>query len=79
MSPRGKTSDRATSHQTDSNDKRESAGQYCGHSHAPRHCGSVRRMARCVRNVRTKNTSQSCVEVVDLERLEGSYGYSRYQ
>ena len=39
VSHRGKTSDRATSHQTGSNDKRESVCQYCGQSHAPRHWG----------------------------------------
>ena len=32
------TSHRHTSHQTGSNDKRESACQYCGHSHDPRQC-----------------------------------------
>ena len=38
VSHRGKTSHRHTSHQTGSNDTRESACQYCGQSHAPRHC-----------------------------------------
>ena len=32
----------------------------------------VRRMERCVRNVRAETTSQSCVEVVDRESLAGS-------
>ena len=38
MSHRGKTYHRPTSHRTGSNDKQESACQYCGQSHAPRHC-----------------------------------------
>ena len=32
----------------------------------------VRRTERCARNVRAETTSQSCVEVVDRESLEGS-------
>ena len=35
---RVKTSHRPTSHQTGSNNKRESTCQYCGQSHAPRRC-----------------------------------------
>ena len=38
VSHRGITYCRPMSYQTGSNDKRESASEYCGQSHAPRHC-----------------------------------------
>ena len=46
VSDRGKTSHRPTSHQTGSNDKRESACQYCGQSHAPRRCPAYRKVCK---------------------------------
>ena len=46
VSHRGKTSHRPTSHQTGSNDKRESTCQYCGQSHAPRHCPAYGKMCK---------------------------------
>ena len=64
VSHRGKTFHRPTPHQTGSNDK-ESRLVSIADIHTLH--DSVRHMARFARNAWAETTSQSCVEVVDLE------------